>query len=168
MGVPYVPSPSLSGIKTGHKREQIISDKIKITFLMPINNAAFACSDEMCWCCCCLAILTQSLFHFLIHSKGRSVQLWFPSTMIMVETLQNCTNLKPFSLSCGVAVSQKVLSLELLGWNRQLALNRLSLSRTFTPPPPRHWGDLPLHENCRKAWAECFKAGSVAAHWDTR
>ena len=135
MGVPYVPSPSLSGNKTGHKREQIISDKIQITFLMPINNAAFACPDEMCWCCCCLAILTQSLFHFLIHSKGRSVQLWFPSTMIMVETLQNCTNLEQFSLSCGVAVSQKVLSLELLGWNRQLALNRLSLSGTFTPPP---------------------------------
>ena len=39
-----------------------------------------------------------------------------------------------FSFSC-VPVSQRMPSLELPGWNRQ-ALNRVSLSATFTPPPP--------------------------------
>ena len=48
-----------------------------------------------------------------------------------------------FSFSSVFAgVSQKMLSLELLGWNRQ-ALNRLSLSATFTLPPEDF-----LYSNC--------------------
>ena len=160
---------SLSGNQTGHKRESRSSDnKIQIIFSMQIHKAAIASPVEMCWWCfgvCgwwCLIILTQSLFHFLIHSKRRSVQLWFLTTMIMVETLQNWTKLsfKQFSLSWAVAVSQKMLSL--------VGIDSWHWIDCHIHSPSPHWGDLPLHENCRKAWAECFKGGSVAAHRDTR
>lgn len=164
MGLPYVPSICLE-IKLVTKERKDDQSDDKIWRKKKLFNFTMLLLPDVLVCLLCLTILTGSLFHFQIHSKGRSVQLWFLTRMIMME---NWTNLSFSQFSLFVvwwyhkrcSVWSSLVGIDSWHW-----IDCHYPEHSLYSP---HWGELPLHENRRKAWAECFKAGSAAAHRDTR